>query len=697
MSDLINTEPLGDALDRVDADCSASENLARWLRLTLQREECAAFERKLSVAQRNSHHLLKEWLTLVASTGVDLQTALSEGSLSQEMDPMTWEDRTTHGPRPRTSYHVVLSQLLFSEFAPYNREKRSAILITIALLRKEAAIWAASHRTSLNWYSAASSSSQRECNADEDDHRDTEPFTTAPVGACVNPCPWLENDPAAAGLPYFLWDAEQFRTVKVEELDSIQPYIALSHTWGRWQRRDPETDEPILASVKGVPWLVPENDRFDVRRLPELLLQLRGARYVWIDLFCIPQDRSSLARREIAKQAAIFRNSSEAIAWLNDVSGWTNLESALQWMLAQYINRKANDTFFSAQMPQRPNAPASHPIEFFNKLPNTQDALEDDILNPWFTSLWTLQEFCLRPDMHFYDRNFLPLCPQAGLTPVSLADIAALFWCLDAETAGSALVEQLFSLLARLGLLKLFGLTPAIILRLGNLRYCRRRRAEAIMSAVGATEWFSRGENSESLVLGLYPLSFIEELRSKRGSGLFFSEATIKFDILQKILYWNDYDGPVELVGSMLPFGDGKQINSHDNLLTSSEDSAVASWTIDAAGRVRMKEALLHLLDDQTDTLDLSCSFAAPLITDDILHISLRSGTIKDLRLWMNYYKPEFRNYAVCLMKGPRQYSGILLKELASGVLIRVGSYTIWSNDSSQSMGTRSKMEWLVI
>jgi hypothetical protein len=44
-----------------------------------------------------------------------------------------------------------------------------------------------------------------------------------------------------------------------------------------------------------------------------------GTRYVWFDLFCIPQEGGEIMAREIARQALIFRNAKVAVAWLNDI------------------------------------------------------------------------------------------------------------------------------------------------------------------------------------------------------------------------------------------------------------------------------------------------------------------------------------------------------------------------------------------
>ncbi|KID84796.1 hypothetical protein MGU_07946 [Metarhizium guizhouense ARSEF 977] len=44
------------------------------------------------------------------------------------------------------------------------------------------------------------------------------------------------------------------------------------------------------------------------------------------------QDRSLLSRKEIAKQASVFKGSSGCIAWINNVNSWDGVIKALDWI-----------------------------------------------------------------------------------------------------------------------------------------------------------------------------------------------------------------------------------------------------------------------------------------------------------------------------------------------------------------------------
>lgn len=101
-------------------------------------------------------------------------------------------------------------------------------------------------------------------------------------------------------------------------------YTTISHTWGRW--RIPGAS----VTVEKVPWAIPLNTRFDVSALPALFSQQSwSTRYLWFDLFCIPQDGSKLAGIEISRQADIFRNSTKSALWLNDIESWDALSNAV--------------------------------------------------------------------------------------------------------------------------------------------------------------------------------------------------------------------------------------------------------------------------------------------------------------------------------------------------------------------------------
>lgn len=220
----------------------------------------------------------------------------------------------------------------------------------------------------------------------------------------VTPCPWLNID---SGMPYFLWDKIKRRTVKVEQLSENPAYTTISHTWGRGEKR--VGDEVIKTHVDGLEaWEVPENTIFNVTQLPLILSRVpTQTRFVWFDLLCIPQDRSERARKEIAKQAVIFRNAKYGLVWLNDVHSWDGIKSAVTWMSLIFLEM-SEDQAREAQSKSHPISTAAPSTGLFaRKNINNAQIVRDDLRpSGWFTSLWTLQEVCMRPDMLLCNSNW---------------------------------------------------------------------------------------------------------------------------------------------------------------------------------------------------------------------------------------------------------------------------------------------------
>ncbi|CZR66797.1 uncharacterized protein PAC_16698 [Phialocephala subalpina] len=161
--------------------------------------------------------------------------------------------------------------------------------------------------------------------------------------------------------PTWLFDRVQGRTVSVanEFPDGTPPYEVLSYTWGR-------AASNAWEEVPGVPWNVRSSTGLPISRILEALALFSGT-YVWVDIFCIPQDCPSAKAREIARQAQIFRGATGGIAWLHQTSA--------VWPL------------------QDSHPPIPPPLGTFA-------AIEELISDPWFSSTWALQEAILRPNMY---------------------------------------------------------------------------------------------------------------------------------------------------------------------------------------------------------------------------------------------------------------------------------------------------------
>lgn len=238
-----------------------------------------------------------------------------------------------------------------------------------------------------------------------------------PLGPSIGPCPWLKFQKSRTGYPYFLWDVDCRCTIKVEDMETSPKYTCISHTWGRWR----DISKPDIA-ITGVPWLVPQNKRFKVEDLPDHLSDAFAGRYVWLDLFCIPQDRSERSLIEISRQANIFGNASVVIAWLNSITSWCGLRETIRWLsmfcLKNYTYLNTDQVFLP---PDLDSQSAGLVLEQSNPI----DPDHTSTPASWFTSLWTLQEACLRPDIILCNKDF-EILTVGHNTLVTLEELAAL-------------------------------------------------------------------------------------------------------------------------------------------------------------------------------------------------------------------------------------------------------------------------------
>ena len=398
------------------------------------------------------------------------------------------------------------------------------------------------------------------------------PLTNVPtvLGATPDPCPWLDLKRNGLHTPHYLWDMKRHRTIVASKLGQNLTYLAISHTWGRWEIGGK------TRRITGVPWAVPQNSRFEVKNLPYLLTRLPfSVAYVWIDLLCIPQDNSrpefeAIKRQEISRQASIFSGAACAMAWLNDIADWRGLRQALEWLSIRYFK------LFNSGPPMTDHIHNMGVTEevLENLLDSTTSRVDMSIglcdgttslpqglttvnnMSSWFSSLWTLQEAFLRPDMLLCNSKFDVLTASEGFY-VTLDMIKALINAFDCpgggNLEGSAVYPlrnavrsntQLSSFFSSLwpsapqtvlalrdfcnytrlwnGLLS----SPEMILSLASCRSSTETRAEAIMSVLGATDWYqSEGAagapTTHDLVFGMYPFAFVLEVRNKLG-GVFF-------------------------------------------------------------------------------------------------------------------------------------------------------------------------------
>lgn len=191
-------------------------------------------------------------------------------------------------------------------------------------------------------------------------------------------------------------------------------YNAITYTWGRWMLRGPEEQPAVTAmDVKGVDWQVPRidpkhftRDEFlavtqrATGRVPRTAAEIprdrhwfpeghqlpehRETEWLWVDIACIDQRSGSPdSAAEVGRQAEIFRNAKNVFFWVTTFTG-RELDVVLKAL-------SGLDSLDTAQHAQPPS--------------DIRHALERLSADPWFSSLWTLQEAFLRPDAMLISRD----------------------------------------------------------------------------------------------------------------------------------------------------------------------------------------------------------------------------------------------------------------------------------------------------
>ena len=422
-------------------------------------------------------------------------------------------------------------------------------------------------------------------------------------------CAWLKQEKSLR--PHYVWDVEAQRTVRANEIEDLD-YICISHTWGRFRIANES------ANIFGVPWPVPRNSLFDVTLLPAELARVFRHGYIWMDLFCIPQNRNELARQEISRQGAIFQNAKVVVGWINSFTDWTVVQSVLLWLSLLYLYGFVDVLFcYGDRIPDHVVYPYYSDAK--SQLPWKELLFDEPNPHAWLTSLWILQEACLRPDMVMVNEKWAPLVANNDTLVtlkvlLNLVDfVAKIAGLLNGAVRGppqhlpecyqsdidsplryschNKAVQRAMDDFDRPRFRELRYLCKALrgsnfscsadatvpeILSIARSRIVSDKgqlaRAESIMAAVAATAWYPKhpGQNSTrdwSLIFGSFPLEFFQEVIQKHRfsvyiccpSSLDFLEGAVTLGQKQ----WLMIEGH-QPVGSMLFFL--RRIAPHTNV-----------------------------------------------------------------------------------------------------------------------------------
>lgn len=470
---------------------------------------------------------------------------------------------------------------------------------------------------------------------------------------------------------------------------------------------------------------------FDVSSLPQVFTNLEWpARFIWFDLFCIPQKgHSQRMATEIGKQAEIFQQAENMVIWHNNGLGWECMEKLVAWLGLNYLRRtETNDmrlqrpfVDLTDDMNEQESRDAAHAedgyVDVWNKhtmvkLTTFGDRWEghtDGDKGPmWYSSLWTLQEAYLCPGALLADRNwkFLGVGPGHSRMLVTLDNIASLA---SGPPGDLDRVHEARPAVQRPSMVSTFKRTmmkwqladiamqnPCLLLLAAESRGATGPRVEAIMAAMGCTAWWleaNRDErHSEGLVLSMYPVEFLREAQHRLG-GVFWLYRRGPPDTMRDV-------EAGEPVGSLLPLATNPRawqfvrdpIDVVDDL---SQGALTEDWEIQSKNTVIVTEAVV--LSDKHD-----------LVSDvDVPFTIFSSGmlrTFKHFKSWTREEVPEapHRVAAVVAYDIHRSYGVILEgKDCPSGtrlVLVRVGVFQTeggWGRDPDTA--DKQPVEWIVI
>lgn len=179
-------------------------------------------------------------------------------------------------------------------------------------------------------------------------------------------------------------------------------YNAFTYTWGRWRLKSDELRNVKAIDIGGVPWDIPRihpahfnvHDFYDsLRRAMEPVSSLGSGssttkntenhtraptEFVWLDVACIDQRGSEpRSAAEVGRQAEIFKGAQNVFIWL----------TGFEFLKLQHL--------LTTMTRLNPSGIMDKDVHILDQMYLGFKTLFGD---PWFSSLWTLQEVFLRQD-----------------------------------------------------------------------------------------------------------------------------------------------------------------------------------------------------------------------------------------------------------------------------------------------------------
>lgn len=364
-------------------------------------------------------------------------------------------------------------------------------------------------------------------------------------------------------------------------------YNAITYTWGRWRLEGQNL--PIARAIKidGVPWDIPRVDpsHFTVDDFQSAIhMAGRDTRFglqvefLWLDVACIDQrGNEPRSAAEVGRQGVIFKRAAFVFVWL------TTFEHGELHGLLENLMRLHSDFGKAERQSESSGIVADEIYKVFRKL----------FTDPWFTSLWTLQEMILRRNSGvFLSRDGRVISLQAD-TRLAIPDLTWIYRTLKTPLqnlpagqltqrppAGSALARCI-DLADEVGLMAVLMYSP--LMALGATKNRKTIRDEDRVYAIQQIFGFRLGNTSVDA-----------------PPGTFFTRGELEIELGQQLL-------------SACP------VKSQAHVFTKSRQLG-SGWCVNAESVV--PEAVIFEYEME-DTIYSPAAFTPGLTGDDFIECSL--------------------------------------------------------------------------
>lgn len=336
--------------------------------------------------------------------------------------------------------------------------------------------------------------------------------------------------------PKWLWDSEDERTILVDP-DHVPEYVVVSYTWGRWKSG--------YRLTPGTQWSLPTVCQtlcdFDLPRLKSIMANIPDTRYFWVDVLCIDQVDAKERQPEISKQGQIFARAKGGLIYLWTIPHGNELAHAIcdigdlvLWALRICSPEKRDTSTCRLK---------SLDHSYFGA------NLRND---PWFSSLWTLQEMILFPSCILMARNG-DYCTANSQT-VTITFLASACSLLShVTTSRSSVVESWantrtggekkwvearikeaedfnpqcdeWSVWAekRSSIVSVLTASRTDLLRAASMRVTKGKRGEAVAGALKVARCENIFDDESGMMPGRIPVSLFNKILQSEGRILFYA------------------------------------------------------------------------------------------------------------------------------------------------------------------------------